>query len=274
MTGGLPDAERRAAAYVRKNAAEAASRSVHELARAAGVSVASVSRMVKRLGYGGFREFRIALARETSSPLSAIYQAIAPGDSAEQTVRKIFGANIYSLQETLKMLDFNACVRTADAIVRARRTIFFGIGTSGHIGQDAALIFSLLGVHAHACADSYSMMVTASRMGKGDFAFGISHSGRSAATVEALQIARENGAGTAGISSFPHAPLAAVSDMFFCTVFPERHAVSSALSPRAAQMCLIDALYVLTAHRGKGLAGVAHVNKLLEDHFRTRERRR
>ena len=80
---------------------------------------------------------------------------------------------------------------------------------------------------------------------------GISTSGRLAMTVEALRLASQNGATTIGISNCLKSPLHKASDIFFCTSFPESRVLVAALSPVVAQLCLIDAIYLLVARQKK-----------------------
>jgi RpiR family transcriptional regulator, carbohydrate utilization regulator len=267
-------AEQRVAAYVRRHRDRVPFQSVHEVSHGAGVSVASVSRMVRQIGYADFKEFKIGLAQELSSPVSAIYAAIGTGDSDADVVRKVFGANVQSLQNTLKMLNIADCARAAQLLSEARRVVLFGIGTSGNVSRDAALRLSHLDIPAEAYPDPYEMLIQATRLRKGEVAIGISHSGRSSSTVDALRLAKRNGAVTIGISNFLRSPLHDASDLFFCTSFPERGVKSAALSAVTAQICLTDALYVLTARLAKATAGVNRINKLIEERFRLREKRR
>ena len=55
LYSSLPAAERSIADYVQQNPERAPHRSVHEFARASGVSVASVSRFVRKLGFDGLQ---------------------------------------------------------------------------------------------------------------------------------------------------------------------------------------------------------------------------
>ena len=273
MAESLSRTEGRVARHVRRYARQVPFESVHEVARNAGVSVASVSRLARRLGCAGFKDFKIALAQDVSSPVSAVYAAIAPDDSASAVVQKVFGGNVQSLQNTLKLLKVGDCVRVVERLRHARRIVFFGIGTSGNVARDAALRFAHLDLPAEGYADPYSMLIQATRLRKGDVAFGISHSGRSAVTVEALSLAQQNGAFTISISNSLRSPLHAASDIFFCTSFPEPAVRSAALSAVTAQICVLDALYVLTARRSKGMASVNRINHLIEARFRLRGRR-
>jgi DNA-binding MurR/RpiR family transcriptional regulator len=273
MAGNLSGAERQVADYVCANAREVPYHSVTAVARAAKVSVASVTRLAKRLDYPGFREFKIALAQEVAAPVSALYAAVTDQDNDAEVVRKVFGGNVQSLENTLKMLDPVACTRVARLFNQARRIVFFGIGTSGSVGRIAALRLSHLGLAAEAYGDPYDMLIQAVRMRKGDVAVGISHSGRSTMTVNALALARKNGAATVGLSNFLRSPLHDIGDVFLCTSFPQTRVRSAALSAIAAQVCMLDALYVLTARYVKGGPGVDRVNALIEEEFRMRRRR-
>lgn len=274
MTPKFSRAEKRVADYVSRHPGTAPFQSVQEMSRGVGVSVASVIRMSRRLGFARFKDFKIELAREASSPVSAIYAAIGAGDSDAVVVQKVFGGNVQSLQDTLKLLNIEDCSRAARIINGARRVVFFGIGTSGNVGRDAALRLSHLDVLAEAYAEPYDMLIRAAHLRKNDVAIGISHSGRSASTVEALRLARRNGAVTMGISNFMQSEMHAACDLFFCTAFPDRGVKSAALSAVAAQTCLTDTLYVLTARYGKRTSGVERINQLIEERFRIRGKRR
>jgi len=221
--------------------------SVHELAAAAGVSVASVSRFARELGYDRYKEFKTELGRDSLSVVDTVYESISPGDSDRKIIEKVFSGNIRSLEETLSIVSHASLVRAARAISTAKRTVFFGIGSSGYIAGDAALRFSQLDLQATAYSDSYGMMNQALGLGKGDVAVGISHSGRSDMTIFALKQTSSRGATTIGISNYMKSPLEAASSIFLCSSFPESRVKVAALSSRIAQMCLIDALYLLTA---------------------------
>ena len=246
-------AEKSIAAYVLKNAEKAPFQSVHELARITKVSVASVSRFSKKIGYANFKEFKIDLAKESSSSIEALSQGIKPEDLEEEIIKKVFGGNIRGLEDTLQILDFSNLGRAAKIISTSKRLVFFGIGSSGYIAQDTALRFSHLDVQTEAYIDSYQMLIQALRMKKNDVAFGLSHSGRSTITVEALKAAKKNKAATIGISNYLQSPLSDISDIFLCTAFRENRVRAAALSSRTAQLCLIDALYLLVARNKKTL---------------------
>ena len=60
----LPTAERKVADFILENPARASLMVINEIAEAAGVSVPSVTRLARKLGYNGFLALRLDLARD------------------------------------------------------------------------------------------------------------------------------------------------------------------------------------------------------------------
>ena len=268
MYPSLAQAERQVAGYVMDNPDEVPFQSVQEVSRGAKVSVASVSRLARKVGCRSFKDFKIELAQESPSTVSALYEGIQPGDSDAETIRKIFGANIKSLDETLQLVNAEEMALTAKAIAKARRVVFFGIGGSGAVAEEAALRFCHLGVQGEAYSDAYQMLVQANRMGKPDVAIGISHSGRSTATLDAVSVSRQRGARTVGLSNYPLSPLKDVCDTMLVTSFKETRVKAVGLSSLAAQVCLIESLYLLTARYTKPLPDLDQLNSLTKEKLR------
>lgn len=269
----LPAAERRVADFIEQNPERAPHRSVHEFARSGSVSVASVSRFVRKLGFEDFKEFKLELARETSGAVQSLFEAVTPKDTDAEIARKVFLGDIKSLEDTLKMLSFADLSSAAKAICGCRRLVLFGIGGSGYVAHDAALRFSYLDLQAEAYVDASQIILQALRLGTSDVALGISHSGRSAITVEGTRLAREKGARAIGISNYLRSPLRDACEIFFCTSFPENRVKVAAISSRVAQLCILDALYLLVARHKEGLWDVERANALTERMLRLKTRR-
>jgi RpiR family transcriptional regulator, carbohydrate utilization regulator len=266
----LPKAERLVVNYMANNPEKAGFQSISDIAESVSVSVASVSRLSKKLGYANYKELRLDLAHEMMSEehIGDIYESIKPSDSVEEITGKVFAGNIKSLEDTFKMLNHKGLKKAAEKISKAKRLVFFGIGSSGHICGDAALRFSLLDMQAESYSDSQEIIVQSLRLGKGDVAVGISHSGRSRITVEALNLVKDSDATTIGISNYLKSPLDKYSDIFLCTSFAESRVKIAALSSRISQMCLLDALYLLTARCKKVFRKAELMNNYAEELLR------
>lgn len=264
LAADLPAAERSIAERILADPERAARSSVRELASRGRVSVGSVSRFARTLGFPDFRSFRLELARETAHPTTSLFEAIRPGDTDDEIARKVFLGNIRSLEDTLKLLPVDDLVAAATALSRAPRLVIFGIGGSGYVALDTALRFSYLDFNAEGYSDAAQILLHAMRLRPEDVAIGISHSGRTAMTVEGMRIAREKGASTIGIANNPRSPLKDASTWFFCTSFPESRVKMAVLSSRLAQLCVLDALYLLATRHREQLWDVAQVNTELD----------
>lgn len=265
----LPDAEKRVADYVLKHVDKVPFLSVGELSEVAGVSIASTSRLARKTGCETFRTFKVELAQEASSTasVSAIYENITPDDGDGEITKKVFLGNMRSLEDTMKLVDYDALSHAAQAIAAAKRVVLFGIGSSANVASEAAFRFSLLDIEAQAYNDAYRVLIETLRLKKGDVAIGISHSGKSQITVDAIQNAEAGKAVTIGISNNPKCPLKKFSKFFFCTSFPEGKVKVAALSSLLAQLCLIDALYLLVARYRKVKWDIEKIDSLTEKLF-------
>ena len=85
--------------------------------------------------------------------------------------------------------------------------------------------------------------IAATHADKDTVAIGISHSGKSRDIVEAMKLARENGATTIAITNLGKSPLQKISDLVLSTVSDETNYRILGLSSRIAQLAIIDAIY-------------------------------
>jgi len=273
LYSSLPKAERAVADYILANAEAAPRRSVQQFARSGSVSVASVSRFVRKMGFVDFKDFKLELARETGVTGKYLFEQITRRDTDAEVARKVFLGTILSIEDTLKIMPLEDLVAAARAICTCKRLVLFGIGGSGYMARDEAMRFSYLDFQAEGFVDASQILLQAMRVHAGDVVIGISHSGRSSITVEGLRISRDRGGVTIGVSNYPRSPLREVSRYFFCTSFPETRVNVAALSSRAAQLCVLDALYLLTARHARRIWDVDNVNALTERMLRIKPRR-
>ena len=265
----LSQTQRLLADYVLDNGDEVPFLTVHELAHKAGVSVATISRFARELKFDGFKEFKIQLGKDSLPSVAGFFQAITSSDSDEDIIDKVFQGNITSLKDTLKLVNHDDLLRVARIIAISERIVFFGIGSSGNIARDAALRMMQLDIQAESYSDSYEILIQTHRMKKNEVAFGISHTGRSVITVQALEQASASGATTISMSNSLKSPLHETSDFFLCTSFPESRLESASLSSLIAQLCLIDVSYLLVArYKTISLKKMEQLNDCVEQALR------
>lgn len=227
-----------------------------ELAHRAKVSTATVTRFCRAIGFASFHEFKLASAQElVSAPL--VFEEFDPGDDDDSLIDKVFSAYIQSLIDTRALVSAPNLVEIAGRISRATQVAVFGIGSSGSIAVAANHRFALLGLRCQAHTDPYEQVIAASLLTAQDVAVGISHSGTSRITVNALRLAQKRGAYTVAITNHARSPLARVAATCLLTSLQERKVHVAGLTSRVAQLTLIDCLYTLVGRREKKFVTMA-----------------
>jgi RpiR family transcriptional regulator, carbohydrate utilization regulator len=243
----LKAALRKVADLVLKKPEMAIYASVNEVAAAAGVSEATVMRFCRTLGFRGFQDFKIALAREMVSPLQRLHEEVEEGDNPDAIVRKVFQANVNALQDTLEVLDMKAMQDAARLMLAARQIILIGVGTSGPIVTDAANKLFRLGLKVAAQTDAHLMMMAAALLSAADVLLAVSHSGSTRDPVETARVAKDAGAKVICITNNSLSPLTRVADVVLVTASRETRFRQEAMASRLCQTSIIDSLYTLVA---------------------------
>jgi RpiR family carbohydrate utilization transcriptional regulator len=221
--------------------------SVNEVAAAAAVSDATVMRFCRLLGFRGFQDFKIALAREMVTPLQRLHEEVAEGDDAATIVHKVFQANIAALQDTLAVLNMSAMEEAARWLRAARFILIIGVGTSGPIAKDAANKFFRLGLMVKAVTDAHLMMMAAALLNPEDVVLAVSHSGSTRDTVETAKVAKDAGSKVICITNNSLSPLTKTADLVLVTASRETRFRQEAMASRLCQTSIIDSLYTLMA---------------------------
>ena len=106
--------------------------SVNEVAAVATVSEATVMRFCRILGFKGFQDFKIALAREMVIPSPRFHEEVGgKGEDDTAVVRQVFHTNTVALQDTLEILEIEAMQEAAQLLLAARQILVVGVGGSG-----------------------------------------------------------------------------------------------------------------------------------------------
>ncbi len=218
--------------------------SVTEVADAAQVSEASVVRLCQRIGYRGFQDFKVSLARDMVEPTKFIHEDVKPGDDVATVVQKVFQSDIQALTETLKVLDMAEMKRAIDLILQAQRVEFYGIGSAGPVAVDAYYRMLRIGINAVVCIDSHMQAVSASLTGPNVVVVAISHSGSTKETVDAMRLAKQAGAKTICITNYAKTPITMYADVILYTAAAETMFRTEAMTSRIAELSIVDALYV------------------------------
>ena len=247
--------EQRVADYIIKHSHRVPFESVSHIANSVNVSVPSVTRLTKRLGYKNFKDFKVELAvNGAQSPsVTDVFSQIEKDDSDFEMIEKIFLGNARSLEDTMRILDKQMISDFSRLCANTSRLLFIGQGGSGLVCDEAALRFGHLDIQAEAYSDTVGILLQSTRLKKGQICVGVSHSGRTSLVEEGLRIAKENQAVTALITNYMNTPIKDCCDYVFYTSFIENTVKAAAVSSKIAQIAIVDAIYLLTAKKKRNL---------------------
>ncbi len=240
----LRPSEQKVADYILEQPEEVIHLSVTELSNRTGVSDAAIIKFCQRIGYKGYQELKIYLAKELVSPLKEIYGEVAPEDDLKTVKEKIFRINGQALQDTRKILDDEGLEQAVHAIAAASKVNIYGVGASGYVAMDAQLKLLRIGIQATSFCDSHVQTYLAALLSPGDAALAISDSGNTKDVVRALQVAKEQGAKTICITSVPDSAVCKAADIKLYTAATESIFRSGAIASRIAQLSVIDVLFI------------------------------
>lgn len=259
----LQRSERRVVDVIARDPAAALERTAQELAGAVGVGRASVVRAAQSLGYEGYPQLRVALARELA--LGAVETAPADGTllGAVRGSVERFGAR---LGHTVSVLTEEALESGLEALDSASRVLVLANGLSAPLGLDMMLRLTSAGRPAEHLADPLAQQIAARQLGAGAVCLVISGSGANKASLEGARAAREGGARIVAITSFARSPLAELADVVL-VVPPVNETFRDELlhTSRAVLMLVTEALVdLLVARRGdRGVRARAAVLSVL-----------
>lgn len=237
--------EKKVADYILQNPEKVVLMTVAELADSAGVVKSVIIRCCQSLGFSGYAQLKLSLSRELARNEQFHYSPyIDKTDSASGILDKIFSANIKTLHDTAAGIDRKMLAQVVDLLGAAEHIYIYGIGTSAGIVCDFQYRLMQLGFTAFCFTDLPAMKVSTLNIRPGDAAIGISNSGRTMATVDALKLARQKGAKTVCLTSYPNCELVRQSDYPLVIYTDEIQYPIEAISARIAHISVLDAIAV------------------------------
>jgi RpiR family transcriptional regulator, repressor of rpiB and als operon len=226
---------------------------LRDVATGSGVSEAMVVKVAKKLVFAGFRDFRQGLVDYYRSDTAALHSEIAADYTSGEIVQKVFRTAMQALEETFAILDLEAFDRAADYLHRARQRYFYGLGGSAQIARDVSHKFLRIGIRSSVFDDAH-MMMSAALLGPDDVAIAFSHSCSTSAVIDAVELARRNGARTIAVTNYPDSPVAQSVDLVLCSTAQNNPLLGENATARIAQLNLLDALFVAAAQRDRKAA--------------------
>lgn len=244
----LQPSERRVAESLALDVDTAVERTAQEVADEVGVGRATVIRTAQSLGYDGYPQLRVALARELA--MSSI-QPDEPSDgSLVGTLRAAadrFGSRLGHLVSAVteeQLQSFVAALDEADRVVVAAN------GLSAPLALDTVLRLTAAGRPAEYIPDALAQQIAARQLGSGSVCLVVSGSGANRASLSVMAAARESGATVLAMTSFARSAVVDLADVAL-VIPPVNDSFRDELlhTSRAGLMLITETLVGLVAAR-------------------------
>jgi DNA-binding MurR/RpiR family transcriptional regulator len=246
--------KRRVAAHILRDPAQVAGQTISELAQAAQTSETTVLRLCHELGVRGYRELRVALAAESGREQERaanreISHDIGRDDDLDTIIDTITFTDQQAIADTARNLDRAAMAEAIALTAQARRVDVVGVGASAVVALDLQQKLHRIGLIAYAWHDTHAALTAAALLGPTDVAIGVSHTGATLDTIDAIREAAAHGARTIALTGVSNSPLATVVDVLLVTVDRETTFRSGATASRIAALSVVDVLFAAVAQR-------------------------
>lgn len=247
--------------YINKNIEEFSYKSISEIAKESGVGESTITRFSKKLGFSSFQDFKVTLASETNDmhTNNIIDESIDNKEHSKETCKKILHNNIYVLESTSQVINYDDIHRCTDMIRNASRVFFIGVGYSGIIAQDINYKCMRIGINSNYFSDTHTIFMISSILTKDDVLVCISHSGETEDIIKAINIAKANDAKVISVTKNCNSQISKLSDISLSYVSNETIFETGSMYSKLAQMFILDLIYTQLV---KDMGGIAINNQL------------
>jgi DNA-binding MurR/RpiR family transcriptional regulator len=223
--------------------------SLSEVAAKLDVGEATFIRFCRTLGFKGYTDFKLDLAIELATQNKEngflLDTDIASEDGPAEIALKLQTALNSVLAETINLLDFQELEKVVETIRQSKRIFVFGVGSSGLTAEDAKHKFLRIGLQVDALTNNHFMYMQASLLNSDDIVIGISHSGYSIETTQALKIAKANGAKTVALTHNLRSPITEVADFVLINGNRQGQLQGDSIGTKISQLFVMDLIYAL-----------------------------
>lgn len=248
----LLPAEKKIADFILKNAEKIEELSISELAAYAKTSKSTVTRFCQRLGYDGFRQFRLSAVKDTAAGLNLESEKDSKELTLEEQIQEICQSNARACMDTPLLLDAKSLENAAHTLLKAKRILLVGDGPVTPIAIDLYQKLLRLGFFCIHSTERRFQQMQAVLANSEDALIAFDLSGATKSTIQAVKTARSKGCKTIVICNTVGSPISKEADIALFGPGRIGFNLTGTLEPRIVQLCIVDCLFtILTKLTGK-----------------------
>ena len=236
--------ERALADHIVREADSVVMKTITELAgESDSFSTASITRFCKKIGLSGYSELRLELAKEMATD-NARRQIVADGENlVPGLVSTVVDASASAINDLKYVLSDDIIKKAVHEILSASSITLAGIGASALVAQDLRQKLLRLGIRSLFDADQDVVKVTLSSGRSKDLLIAISYSGTTRETLDAVNIAKENGMRVLAMTKKGDNPISEQADVTVPVSENEALLREGATLSRLQMLVAVDMIY-------------------------------
>lgn len=237
--------------YILEHQSEVLNYSTQKLATLTKTSPSAIIRFSKKVGFTGFPQLKIELAKDVSNESSEFDSILDPNEDMESLIKKAYQSNIQTIEKTYGLIDSVVIENAVEKLLNARTIYLFGIGGSGTVCEDFQHKLLRIGKTAIYYQDTHSQLTAVPSIGKDDLALFISYSGKTKEMITAAKWIKKGKISSIAITQSQYNELGKLVDLAITIPSEEKELRIGATSSRLSSLIIVDLLYYGVARHDK-----------------------
>ncbi|MFD2306893.1 MurR/RpiR family transcriptional regulator [Enterococcus termitis] len=253
--GNLSETEQKIAHYFVHSDEMISRKTLEELANEIEVSQSSIYQFVKKIGYNGFQDFKIDIARNSNYQpafqnlnINTGADDITPEDTSIDIAKKVVQSNIYSLSNATHFLTEELLDRVLTIIYSAKTLHFFGLGGSSIVAFDSFHKFIRTKYRCNYIFDYHMQLSFVTKLTSEDCVFIFSHSGQTKESVNLARQIKKTSAKIIVLTGNSGSELVTLANQAIIVLTEETLFRTESLASRISYLTVMDILYTNVMH--------------------------
>lgn len=230
----LSKSEKKIADYIRVVGIDIIYKTLQEVSEEVNVGEATVLRFCRKIGYDGFQNLKLEIAKENSFTQEK--------KSDEDFTAKIAQNMCDAINETRNVVSKAEIDKAIEMIRNARKIFLCGSGTSGDVAKETQMQLLRYGKVCQYADDPHFQLISCSLARSEDLIIAYTLSGSTIDTIDCLREGRKNGANIIVVTNYILSPAASYADCILLTCAKESPLEGGSFAARTSQQYISDIL--------------------------------
>ena len=231
--------------YIKNNLHIAKNLGIKEMSEITNKSIATISRLSKKLGYINFQEMRTDLNICYSKQDNSYFKEIESNASTSSIIKKITHNNINLIEDTFELSELDDFELSVSILEVSNYCGLFGIGGSSIVCENIYHRFLRTSLPILYSPDYHLQLMNATKLNNKDCAIIVSYSGLNKDSMRTMKILKNNNVKIILITSNIYSTMCAMADVVLSARSKSNRFNTETFSSMVAHITISDCLFAL-----------------------------